>query len=134
MFRQWDIIPFLSVHAMCLWAFQTGIKPEWLLLAIGSYYLRMVGVTAGYHRYFAHRSYKTSRVFQFLLAFLAMTSAQKGVSGGPPTTGTITNIQTGKKTSIRPCSGDSGSPMSGGPCPKSICGGLEPHQRLRPIS
>jgi stearoyl-CoA desaturase (Delta-9 desaturase) len=79
MFRQWDIIPFLSVHAMCLWAFQTGIQPEYLLLAIGSYYLRMVGVTAGYHRYFAHRSYKTSRVFQFLLAFLAMTSAQKGV-------------------------------------------------------
>jgi stearoyl-CoA desaturase (Delta-9 desaturase) len=79
MFRQWDIIPFLSVHAMCLWAFQTGVQPEYLLLAIGSYYLRMVGVTAGYHRYFSHRSYKTSRVFQFLLAFLAMTSAQKGV-------------------------------------------------------
>ena len=79
MFRQWDIIPFLSVHGMCLWAFQTGIKPEWLLLAIGSSDVRMVGVTAGDHRYFAHRSYKTSRVFQFLLAFLAMTSAQKGV-------------------------------------------------------
>ena len=79
MFRQWDIIPFLSVHVMCLGAFLTGIKLEWVLLAIGSYYVRMVGVTAGYHRYFAHRSYKTSRVFQFLLAFLAMTSAQKGV-------------------------------------------------------
>jgi stearoyl-CoA desaturase (delta-9 desaturase) len=39
----------------------------------------MFGVTAGYHRYFSHRSFKTSRVFQFLLAFLAMTSAQKGV-------------------------------------------------------
>ena len=49
------------------------------MLAIGSYYLRMVAVTAGYHRYFSHRSYKTSRLFQFILAFLAMTSAQKGV-------------------------------------------------------
>ncbi len=39
----------------------------------------MVGVTAGYHRYFSHRAYKTSRVFQFLLAVLAQTSAQKGV-------------------------------------------------------
>lgn len=78
-FRQWDNIPFLTVHVMCLGAFLTGIQLEWLLLAIGSYYLRMVGVTAGYHRYFSHRSYKTSRVFQFLLAFLAMTSAQKGV-------------------------------------------------------
>jgi stearoyl-CoA desaturase (delta-9 desaturase) len=37
------------------------------------------GVTAGYHRYFSHRTYKTSRVFQFLLAFLAETTAQKGV-------------------------------------------------------
>jgi len=32
MFRQWDIIPFLSVHAMCLGAFLIGFKPEWLLL------------------------------------------------------------------------------------------------------
>jgi stearoyl-CoA desaturase (delta-9 desaturase) len=77
--QYWDIIPFLSIHLMCLWAFQTGIRWEWVMLAIGSYYLRMVAVTAGYHRYFSHRSFKTSRVFQFLLAFLAMTSAQKGV-------------------------------------------------------
>ena len=75
----WDAIPFLTIHLMCLLAFQTGIRWEWVLLAIGSYYLRMVAVTAGYHRYFSHRSYKTSRAFQFFLAFLAMTSAQKGV-------------------------------------------------------
>jgi stearoyl-CoA desaturase (delta-9 desaturase) len=35
-------------------------------------------VTAGYHRYFAHRSFHTSRLFQFVLAFGAQTSAQKG--------------------------------------------------------
>ena len=78
-FQYWDLIPFLSIHVMCVWAFYTGIRPEWVLLAVGSYYVRMFGVTAGYHRYFSHRSYKTGRVFQFLLAFLAMTSAQKGV-------------------------------------------------------
>ena len=77
--QYWDVIPFLSIHLMCLWAFQTGISWGWVMLAIGSYYLRMFAITAGYHRYFSHRSYKTSRVFQFLLAFLAMTSAQKGV-------------------------------------------------------
>ena len=38
----------------------------------------MWAVTAGYHRYFSHRSYKTSRVGQFVLAFLAQTSAQRG--------------------------------------------------------
>ena len=40
---------------------------------------RMFGITAGYHRYFAHRRYKTSRVFAFLLAFLAQSSAERGV-------------------------------------------------------
>jgi stearoyl-CoA desaturase (delta-9 desaturase) len=78
-FQYWDLIPFLGMHVMCFWAFHTGIRPEWVMLAVAGYYLRMFGVTAGYHRYFSHRSYKTSRVFQFLLAFLAMTSAQKGV-------------------------------------------------------
>src|SRR5436305_797996 len=29
-----------------------------------------VAITAGYHRYFAHRAYATSRVFQFVLAFV----------------------------------------------------------------
>ncbi len=48
-------------------------------LALGSYFVRMIVVTATYHRYFSHRSYKTSRVFQFLLALGAQTAAQKGV-------------------------------------------------------
>lgn len=47
-------------------------------LAIFGYYVRMFFVTAGYHRYFSHKTYSTSRVFQFLLAFMAQTSSQKG--------------------------------------------------------
>jgi stearoyl-CoA desaturase (delta-9 desaturase) len=43
------------------------------------YWLRIFAIGAGYHRYFSHRSYSTSRVFQFFLAFLAQTSAQKSV-------------------------------------------------------
>ena len=48
-------------------------------LAIGAYFARMVIVTAAYHRYFSHRSFKTSRAFQFILALAAQSSAQKGV-------------------------------------------------------
>ena len=48
-------------------------------LALGSYFVRMVVVTAGYHRYFSHRAFKTSRAFQFLLALAAQTAGQKGV-------------------------------------------------------
>jgi len=44
-----------------------------------TYLIRMFGVTAGYHRYFSHRSYRLSRVAQFLMAFLAQSSGQKGV-------------------------------------------------------
>jgi stearoyl-CoA desaturase (delta-9 desaturase) len=49
-----------------------------LALALTLYYVRMFGVTAGFHRYLSHRSFRTSRVFQFLLALLATTSVQNG--------------------------------------------------------
>ncbi len=42
------------------------------------YIVRMFGITGVYHRYFSHRSYKTSRWFQFVLAVLGASSAQKG--------------------------------------------------------
>jgi len=49
------------------------------VLAITSYFIRMIVVTAGYHRYFSHRAFKTSRFFQFILALGAQSAAQKGV-------------------------------------------------------
>jgi len=72
-------IPFIVVHLVCITAIWTGVTVEWLLVAVVLYVVRMFGLTAGYHRYFSHRSYKTSRVGQFLLALLAQTSAQRGV-------------------------------------------------------
>jgi stearoyl-CoA desaturase (delta-9 desaturase) len=48
-------------------------------LAVGAYFVRMFVVTAAYHRYFSHRSFKTSRWFQFVLALGAQSAAQKGV-------------------------------------------------------
>ena len=54
---------------------------SWGGLALGlvSYFIRMFVVTAAYHRYFSHRAFKTSRLFQFLLALGAQSAAQKGV-------------------------------------------------------
>ncbi len=75
----WGALPFFAVHAACVAAFFTGFRWTYILLALVLYYVGMFFVTAGYHRYFSHRSFKTSRVFQFVLAFMAMTSAQKGV-------------------------------------------------------
>jgi stearoyl-CoA desaturase (delta-9 desaturase) len=72
-------IPFIAVHLLALGAFFVEFKWWYPLVAIGLYYLRMFGITAGYHRYFSHRSYKTSRVFQFVLAWLGTMATQKGV-------------------------------------------------------
>jgi stearoyl-CoA desaturase (delta-9 desaturase) len=74
-----DSIPFLLTHAVCLAALWTGVTAQALLICVTLYVVRMFGVTAGYHRYFSHRSFRTSRVGQFLLAFLAQTSAQRGI-------------------------------------------------------
>ena len=72
-------VGFILVHLAGLAAFLTGVSPAAIAMCLFMYFLRMFAVTAGYHRYFSHRSYKTSRFFQFLLAFLASSSGQKGV-------------------------------------------------------
>lgn len=72
-------IPFILVHLACLGALWTGVHGRDVAIAVGLYFLRMFGVTAGYHRYFSHRAFKTSRWFQFVLAVLAEMSAQRGV-------------------------------------------------------
>jgi stearoyl-CoA desaturase (delta-9 desaturase) len=56
-----------------------GFSWRGLAMAAISYFIRMFVVTAGYHRYFAHRAFKTSRAFQFLLALGAQSAAQRGV-------------------------------------------------------
>ena len=70
---------FISVHLIPLLALYTGATLFDWMICLALYVVRMFFVTAGYHRYFAHRTFKTSRAFQFILAFLAQTSAQKGV-------------------------------------------------------
>ena len=72
-------IPFVLVHLTCFAAIWTGVTLEAVILCVALYFIRMWAITAGFHRYFSHRSYKTSRAFQFFLAFLGQTSAQRGV-------------------------------------------------------
>ncbi|PJG56602.1 acyl-CoA desaturase [Bradyrhizobium forestalis] len=74
-----QVLPFVLVHAGCVAAIGSGISWQAVTICVALYWLRMFGITAGYHRYFSHRSYATSRVFQFILAFLAQSSAQKSV-------------------------------------------------------
>lgn len=69
---------YWGIHASCLLAFVTGVSTWSLALCVGLFFLRMFGITGGYHRYFAHRGYRTGRVFQFVLAVLGCLAVQKG--------------------------------------------------------
>ena len=78
---QWvKSIPFLFVHAVAL-AAPFLVPPTWRLvgLSLAVYAACMFGITAGFHRYFSHRAFRTSRAFQFVLALLGTLSVQKGV-------------------------------------------------------
>ena len=69
---------FWGFHLACLGIVWVGFSWFAFLFCLFLYVLRMFAITAGYHRYFSHRSYETSRWFQFVLAFIGATSAQKG--------------------------------------------------------
>ncbi len=70
---------YVGLHFVPLFGLWTGFGWPEVLMALGLLWVRVFGITAGYHRYFSHRSFKTSRWFQFVLAFLAQSSGQKGV-------------------------------------------------------
>ncbi|MCB0337512.1 MAG: acyl-CoA desaturase [Bdellovibrionales bacterium] len=69
---------FWAVHFACIAALWTGVSWVAVIVCFALYFVRMFGITAGFHRYFSHRSFKTSRLFQFLLGYLGTSSAQKG--------------------------------------------------------
>lgn len=70
---------FVLLHLGVFAVFFVSFTPQLLLWMAGTYAVRMFGVTAGYHRYFSHRSYKLGRAAQFVMAALAQSSGQKGV-------------------------------------------------------
>lgn len=72
-------IPFVLVHLGCFGAIWSGVTWSAVALCATLYALRMFGVVAGYHRYFSHRAFATSRPFQLVLALLAQSTAQKSV-------------------------------------------------------
>jgi stearoyl-CoA desaturase (delta-9 desaturase) len=73
-------VSFWGVHvAAVVGVILCGFSWSGVALALGSYFVRMIVVTAAYHRYFSHRAFKTSRWFQFVLALGAQSAAQKGV-------------------------------------------------------
>jgi stearoyl-CoA desaturase (delta-9 desaturase) len=72
-------IPFVLVHLACFGAIWSGVTWPAVILCATLYWVRIFAIGAGYHRLFSHRAYSTSRVFRFILAVVAQSTAQKSV-------------------------------------------------------
>jgi stearoyl-CoA desaturase (delta-9 desaturase) len=72
------VVPFVALHLGCFAVIWVGWSPVAVWTAVALYFFRMFAVTGIHHRYFAHRTYSTSRMGQFLLALWAATAVQRG--------------------------------------------------------
>ena len=95
--------PFFLLHVSALTAVFTGLSWPVIAFALITFWARVFFVTGFYHRYFSHRSFKTSRAFQFLMGF-----------GGPDITAITIRTQTVRRTSTRRVRAASGGPISVG--------------------
>lgn len=75
----WAVTSIMTaVHVACLGLIYTGISKVGAVVGLVMYCIRGLGVTAGYHRLLAHRSFKAGRLVQFVLAFCGSLAAQGG--------------------------------------------------------
>src|SRR5690606_94386 len=72
------VLPFIALHLACLAAFFIDVSTTAIVVCLGLFWLRLFAITAFYHRYFSHRSYKTNRFWQFIFALLGNMAAQRG--------------------------------------------------------
>lgn len=71
-------VPFIILHLGCFAVFWVGWSWTAVTIAVALYLVRMFAITAFYHRYFAHRTFRTSRLAQFAFAVLGNSAMQRG--------------------------------------------------------
>ncbi len=72
------IIPFIAIHLACLFVLVVGFSWTAFFVCLTTYVIRMFSITAFYHRYFSHKTFKTSRIVQFIFAAIGATATQRG--------------------------------------------------------
>ena len=72
------VIPFILLHLVCAFALITGVSWTAIIIGLVSYFIRMFAITAFYHRYFSHKTFKTSRLMHTIFGFLGASSTQRG--------------------------------------------------------
>jgi stearoyl-CoA desaturase (delta-9 desaturase) len=70
----------VAVHAGALLVFLPEARPTTgvIWLAVGLFVVRTFCISAGFHRYFSHSAFKTSRWLQFSLAFIGGMGVMRG--------------------------------------------------------
>jgi hypothetical protein len=107
-------IPFVLVHLGCIAAIWSGVTLQAIAICTALYLLRIFAIGAGYHRYFSHRAFSTSRVFQFALRSLPRVVPRRAFCGGLPSTGITICTPTPAKMCIHPGTRVSCTAMLGG--------------------
>ena len=69
---------FWTVQASALLAFAVPFRWAFVALWAASHFIRAIGLTLAFHRYFAHRAFKMNRVARFVWAWIATSAMQKG--------------------------------------------------------
>lgn len=72
------VIPFIGLHIAAACVVFVGFSWFAFWTAVALYAVRMFAITGFYHRYFSHKSFKTSRPVQFLFALIGTASVQRG--------------------------------------------------------
>ena len=72
------VIPFIFLHIAVLLVIYAGISLAAVVFCLALYVIRMFAITAFYHRYFSHKTFKTTRFTQFVFAFICASSVQRG--------------------------------------------------------
>jgi stearoyl-CoA desaturase (Delta-9 desaturase) len=69
------VVPLLSIYGM----FTTALVEKTAVWSIIYYFFTGLGITAGYHRLWAHRSYNASKPLQYILALAGVGAVQGSI-------------------------------------------------------
>jgi len=73
-----QVVIFWTVQVSALLAFAVPFRWAYVALWAASHFLRAIGLTLAFHRYFAHRAFRMNRGARFVWTLLGTAAMQKG--------------------------------------------------------
>ena len=73
-----QIVIFWTVQASALLVFVVPFSWGMVALWAAAHFVRAIGLTLAYHRYYAHRAFQMNRVARFVWTFIGTAGMQKG--------------------------------------------------------